>query len=306
MFKKNLFLFVIIAGFIFTPTMLSAQNLLVENKENPIGIDVANPRFSWQLISDKRNVVQTAYEIRVSDKPGDLLKNKNITWSSGKVFSDSSVHVSYKGKELQSNKKYYWQVRTWDNKGTSPSWSSPAYWQMGLLNASDWKAKWITPGYIEDSVMRPSPLFRKKFLTNKKIVSATAYITAHGLYEAAINGIRIGDAYLTPGWTSYNNRLQYQAYDVTNMLKQGNNAIAVTLGSGWYRGSLAWAANKNIYGKDIALLFQINITYADGSTDIITSDDSWKSSTGRIRYAEIYNGETDDATKEKNGWTLPG
>ncbi|MGH2649054.1 MAG: family 78 glycoside hydrolase catalytic domain, partial [Ginsengibacter sp.] len=144
------------------------------------------------------------------------------------------------------------------------------------------------------------------FLTNKKIVSATAYITAHGLYEAAINGIRIGDAYLTPGWTSYNNRLQYQAYDVTNMLKQGNNAIAVTLGSGWYRGSLAWAANKNIYGKDIALLFQINITYADGSTDIITSDDSWKSSTGRIRYAEIYNGETDDATKEKNGWTLPG
>ena len=306
MIKKNLLLFITLIGCIALPIKLSAQHLLVENKENPIGVDVRNPRFSWQLISDKRNVMQTAYEIRVSDNLPDLLKNRNIIWSSGKKFSDSSVHVSYKGKELQSNKKYYWQVRTWDNKGKSALWSPPAFWQMGLLNTSDWKAKWIVPGYIEDSVMRPSPLFRKEFSANKKIVSATAYITSHGLYEATINGQRIGDAYLTPGWTSYKNRLQYQAYDVTDLIKNGANAIGVTLGNGWYRGVIGFGDNINVYGKDIALLFQVNITYSDGSTDVVISDDSWKSSTGEIRYAEIYNGETDDARDKKIGWTLPG
>ena len=306
MIKKNLLLFITLIGCIALPIKLSAQHLLVENKENPIGIDVAYPRFNWQLISDKRNVMQTAYEIRVSENLSDLLKNRNIIWSSGKQISDSSVHLSYEGKELQSNKKYYWQVRTWDNKGKPPVWSPPAFWQMGLLNTSDWKAKWIVPGYIEDSVMRPSPLFRKEFSANKKIVSATAYITSHGLYEATINGQRIGDAYLTPGWTSYKNRLQYQVYDVTNLIKNGANAVGVTLGNGWYRGIIGFDNNINVYGKDIALLFQINITYSDGSTGFVISDDSWKSSTGEIRYAEIYNGETDDARDKKAGWTLPG
>src|SRR5450631_3112120 len=136
MIKKNLLLFITLIGCIALPIKLSAQHLLVENKENPIGIDVAYPRFSWQLISDKRNVMQTAYEIRVSDNLSDLLKNRNIIWSSGKQISDSSVHVSYEGKELQSNKKYYWEVRTWDNKGKSALWSPPAFWQMGLLNTS--------------------------------------------------------------------------------------------------------------------------------------------------------------------------
>ncbi len=221
-------------------------------------------------------------------------------------MSDSSVHVSYKGNELQSNKKYYWQVRTWDNTGKSSAWSAPAFWQMGLLSTSDWKAKWIEPGYIEDSIMRPSPLFRKDFSINKKIISATAYITSHGFYEATINGQRIGDAYLTPGWTSYKNRLQYQAYDVTNLVKDGANAIGVTLGNGWYRGIIGFSNHINVYGKDIALLLQINITYSDGSTGTVISDDSWKSSTGEIRYDEIYNGETIDARDEKAGWQLPG
>ncbi|HWH62816.1 MAG TPA: family 78 glycoside hydrolase catalytic domain, partial [Ginsengibacter sp.] len=306
MIKKFIFFAITFISCIVVPSRLLAQNLLVENKTNPVGVDAKNPRFSWQIISDKRNVMQGAYEIRISDNPSDLLKNKNIFWSSGKVFSDSSVHVAYKGKELQSNKKYYWQVRTWDNKYTPASWSSPAYWQMALLNTSDWKAKWITPGYVEDSIMRPSPLFRKEFSTNKKIVSATAYITAHGLYEATINGMRIGDAYLTPGWTSYKNRLQYQAYDVTNLIKNGTNAIGVTLGNGWYRGIIGFRNNIDKYGKDIALLLQVIITYGDGSTGIVISDESWKSSTGPIRYAEIYNGETDDARDEKTGWTLPG
>ncbi|WP_315822265.1 family 78 glycoside hydrolase catalytic domain [Paraflavitalea speifideaquila] len=126
------------------------------------------------------------------------------------------------------------------------------------------------------------------------------------MYEAQINGKRVGDAYLTPGWTSYNKRLQYQVYDVTDLLQQGSNAIGVTLGNGWYRSYLAWSNARNHYGSDIALLLQLDITYTDGTTQSILSDESWKSSTGAIRYSEIYHGETIDAREEKKGWATAG
>jgi alpha-L-rhamnosidase len=282
-------------------TQVTVSSLLTENRVNPVGMDVTNPRFSWQLQSDKRNVIQTAYEIKVS-----AAGKGNVTvWSSNKVMSDSSVHVVYKGSALESGKKYSWQVRVWDNGGKQSNWSMPAFFQMGLLNKSDWQAKWIEPGFTEDS-SRPCPIFRKQFTSTKKIISATAYITAHGLYEAQINGQRIGDAYLTPGWTSYKTRLQYQVYDVTDLLKNGSNAIGVTLANGWYRGTIGFSNSVNVYGKDIALLFQMNIVYSDGTSQIIVSDDSWKSSTGAIRYAEIYNGETVNARMDKTGWTSPG
>jgi alpha-L-rhamnosidase len=304
--KKSYFLFLLLILSISSFAQITVQHLLLENKINPIGIDVIMPRFSWQIISDNRNVMQSAYEIRISDNMLSLTKNKDVIWSTGKISSDSSVHLAYKGKALQPGKKYYWQVRVWNNKGKASAWSATAFWQMGLLNKDNWNAKWITPGYPEDRVNRPSPLFRKEFLSDKKIVSATAYITAHGLYEAEINGKRIGEAYLTPGWTSYKNRLQYQVYDVTPLLKKGVNAIGVTLGNGWYRGIIGFGNNINVYGSDIALLFQMNIKYSDGTTDSVISNENWKSSTGAIRYAEIYNGETIDARKEKKGWTLPG
>jgi alpha-L-rhamnosidase len=145
---------------------------------------------------------------------------------------------------------------------------------------------------------------RKQFVIQKKIASATAYITAHGLYEAFINGKRVGDAWFTPGWTAYKKRLQYQVYDVTPLLTGGNNAIGVMLGNGWYRGIIGYANNINYYGKDIALLCQIDIVYTDGTTESIISDGSWKCSTGAIRYNEIYNGEIQDARLEKKGWNL--
>lgn len=301
--------YLLLAALLLHMTVMSqsgVKELLVENRINPVGIDAASPRFSWQLVSGKRNVLQTAYEIRVANHPTALGKTPDLIWRSGKVTSDSSVHVAYKGGSLQPGQKYYWQVRVWDNQGGASAWSEPAYWQMGLLQPADWKAQWIEPGFTEDAANRPSPLFRKEFTTAKKIRSATAFITAHGLYEASINGKRIGDSYLTPGWTSYNKRLQYQVYDVASLLNQGNNAIGVTLGSGWYRGYLAWSDNKNSYGKDIALLFQLDITYTDGSTASIISDGSWKSSTGGVVSSEIYHGETIDARKEKAGWQLPG
>jgi alpha-L-rhamnosidase len=299
-----LFLFTQVLCF-FSYAQVKVEQLLTENLTDPIGLDVVNPRFSWQLISNKRNVLQTAYEIRLGTSPS-ISKGSDLQWTTGKVTSDSSVYVVYKGKPLQTGKRYYWQVRAWDNTGKVSSWSKPVFFQTAMLQPSDWTAKWIEPGFTEDSVTRPSPLFRKEFTASKNIISATAYITAHGMYEAQMNGKRVGDAYLTPGWTSYNKRLQYQVYDVTGLLKEGANAIGVTLGSGWYRGNLAWGGNKNTYGKDIALLFQLNVNYTDGTFETIISDDSWKSSTGDIRYSEIYHGETIDARQRKDGWANAG
>jgi alpha-L-rhamnosidase len=299
--KKIVFL---VTTFLFITFSSSAQvrvqNLLCENMVNPIGLGILNPRFSWQLVSDKRNIVQTAYEVIVSITAGK--NEKKPVWNSGKIVSQQSVYIPYSGSALQSNHTYSWTVRVWDNAGKTSSWSEPAFWQTGFLQVSDWKAKWIESTDPADSITAPALLFRKQFNATRKTQSATAYITTHGMYEATLNGSRVGNYYLTPGWTSYNKRLQYQTYDVTSLLKQGENAIGVTLGSGWYRTPLAWDNNKNLYGNKVALLFQLEITYTDGSSETIISDESWKSTDGAIRSSEIYNGEYADANYEKEGW----
>ncbi len=296
--KKILLGILLLAG-----GMASAQlyvtNLRTENWQDPICIDATQPRFSWQLNIPARNTMQTAYELK-------LMLDKKTIWQTGKTSSPQSVFISYQGTSLESNQLYHWQVRVWDNQGKTSAWSKPAFFKTGLLHSTDWKASWIEAGFKEDSINRPAQYFRKPFSLNKKIKSATAYITSLGMYEAHLNGKRIGDAYLTPGWTSYNKRLQYQAYDITGLLQSGENAIGVTLGNGWYRGFLAWDDHKNIYGKKPALLMQVMISFTDGSQSLITSDDSWQSSTGPIRYSEIYHGETYDARAEMNGWANPG
>ncbi|PWB27194.1 alpha-L-rhamnosidase [Flavobacterium sp. HTF] len=302
MIKKIIFLCLFLQ-IVTVKAQTQVTSFTTEGLTNPLGIDNPKPHFSWQLVSRQRNTMQLAYEIKVAESETGF--NKNVLWTTGKVVSGESLHIPYGGKSLESGKRYYWQVRVWDNKGKTTTWSSTSYWQMGLLKEDDWVAQWISPGYEEDSE-RASPLLRKEFIVGKKVKSATAYITAHGLYEAQINGKKVGDKYFTPGWTSYKKRLQYQVYDVSNMFKTGNNAIAVMLGNGWYRGYFSFGNTKNIYGTDISLLFQLNITYTDGSTETISSDGSWKSSTGAVRSSNIYAGETIDARLEKTGWAMPG
>lgn len=298
--KKCLLLSVLSVAFFIASAQVTVTSLLCENRVNPLGLDVLQPRLTWQLSSSQRNVLQSAYEVVVGLSASAT--GKDQVWSSGKVSSAQSVHVPYGGTALQTGKKYFWKVRVWDQNGKASAWSEAANWEMGLLQASDWKAKWIGQGFPEDSIMRPSPLFRRSFNLTKKVKSARAYITAHGIYEAFINGKRVGDAYLAPGWTSYNKRLQYQVYDVTNLLQSAANAIGVQLGSGWYRSHLAWEDNKNIYGKVSGLLLQLDITYTDGTKELVVTDENWKSSTGAIRYSEIYNGEIQDARQGNDAW----
>lgn len=281
--------------------------LLCENLKDPLGVVDPAPRLTWRILSDRRNTMQSAYEVRVATDPSDLARGANLAWNTGKTASDRSVHIPYAGKTLKSGTVYHWQVRVWDDQGKPSPWSPPAKWQTGLMQPSDWKAKWIGPGFSEDSVDQPSPYLRRSFRTQaKRIAQATAFITALGMYEGSINGRRIGDAVLTPGWTSYGKRLQYQQYDVTDLLRNGENAVGVVLGNGWYRGFIGFSGQNNFYGSRSGLLFQLDILYADGSRETIASDNLWTSSYGSIQSSEIYHGERIDNRLEKKGWDMPG
>jgi alpha-L-rhamnosidase len=283
---------------------LSVKDLTCEHKKDPIGLDVKQPRFSWKINGTGNNIMQSAYSVRVSTD--QKFSSTKIVWQTGKTESEESILQAYAGTDLKSGQRYFWQVKIWDNKGRESKWSDVAFWEMGLLSQSDWKAKWIE---MEGDTIRysPAPHFRKEFPVEKSIASARVYVTSHGFYELHLNGKKVGDQVLTPGWTSYGKRLQYQVFDVTGMLLKGNNAIGAVLGDGWYRGTLAWGDNWAIYGKKLGLLLQLKITFTDGSESLVVSDETWKASNdGAIRMNDIYNGETYDATKRLTGWDLSG
>lgn len=279
---------------------IQVGDLRCEYQNNPLGIDALRPRLSWVLLSDQRGSVQSAYQIRVMDDQGDL-------WDTGQVLSDESIHVPYGGPPLRSGQRCYWQVRVWDADGRATDWSKPASWEMGLLQAGDWQADWIAPDWDDDPAQsQPAPMLRRTFQLEGAVKTARIYVTSLGLYELHLNGQRVGDGLLTPGWTSYDRRLQYQTYDVTGLLHQGDNALGAILADGWYRGWLGFAGNRNTYGDRLALLLQLHVAYADGRAVVIASDKQWRATTGPIRLADIYMGETYDARMERTGWATPG
>jgi alpha-L-rhamnosidase len=303
--KSTILTLVLLALFGLAPAQdLLLKDLTVDHQINPIGTGNKQPRFSWKIAGKRNNIMQTAYFLRVATD--EKFQPSKIIWQSGKTESEESILLPYRGPDLKSDQKYFWQVKIWDNDGKETKWSPAASFETGLFSQSDWKAKWIEMNG-DTSRYSSSPYFRKEFMTGKQISSARVYVTAHGFYELEINGKKVGDQVLTPGWTSYSKRLQYQAYDVTSLLVKGNNAIGAILGDGWYRGTLAWGNNWAVYGKKLGILLQLNIRYTDGSETVIISDDTWKvSNNGPIRMNDIYNGETYDATKTLAGWSTTG
>jgi alpha-L-rhamnosidase len=276
--------------------------LICEYHTNPLGIDILKPRLSWQIVSAEENVLQTAYEIKVTDQSA---KGK-LLWNSGKVNSAQSIDITYDGPALKSMQRVSWQVRVWDNKGKVTAWSAPATWEMGILEPESWKASWITLGSEPDvKGSKPAQYFRKDFTTVKTIKSARVYVTSLGLYQIFLNGKKVSTDLFTPGWTSYKNRLQYQTYDVTSLL-QSKNSIAAIVGDGWYRGNIGWSSQNGYYGSKLALLAQLQINYTDGTSETVGTDGSWKVSNGPILFSDIYNGETYDARMELPGWSAAG
>ncbi|MCB0029518.1 MAG: alpha-L-rhamnosidase N-terminal domain-containing protein, partial [Anaerolineales bacterium] len=212
------------------------HSLRCENATNPLGIDVARPRLSWQLAGDQRGIAQTAYRIIVADSLAQLATNKGNIWDSKLVTSNESLWRHYKGPALQARQRYYWKVIVWDERNQRTQWSEPAFWEMGLLAEADWQADWITPDIeVDKEPMQPCPLLRTAFAAADDLVSARLYVTALGLYELQLNGRAVTSDCFTPGWTNYHKRLQYQTYDVTAQVSAGPNALGVMLGDGWYR-----------------------------------------------------------------------
>jgi len=292
-----------------TPSFVYGKSKIIkpvcEYQSNPMGIDISTPRLSWQIISEGENIKQTAYELRASGSVKGLTKKDELIWNSGKVESDQSVNVSYNGAPLKSMQRVYWQVRIWDNKNQASEWSQPAFWEMGILEPQTWKASYIGLKEINDvGKSRPAQFFRKEISLTKKVKSARLYITSLGLYQVFINGQKVSSDLFSPGWTSYNKRLQYQTYDVSSLVK-ATTSIGAMLGDGWYRGSIGWGQN-NYYGDQLALLLQLSIEYTDGTSELVITDPSWKATTGPILSSEIYHGEIYDARLEMPGWNQPG
>ncbi len=262
------------------------QDLRISYRKNPIGMDEA-PRFSWKLVSEKRDVVQKYYQIQV-------VHQGKLVWDSGCVESSQSALVPFQGGKLQPMTDYQVQVSVWDNYGELGQ--EQGSFETGLMDKENWRADWITHSLGEQETA--CPVFVRRFPVQKKVRKARLYATCCGVYEACINGKKAGDLFLAPGWTSYHHRLQYQTYDVTGLLGE-ENEIRITVGNGWYRGELGFDAKPDRYGHRTALLAMVCVEYEDGERDFVGTDESWSVETGEILFSEIYHGETLDYTAEK-------
>ncbi|MEP6894457.1 MAG: glycoside hydrolase family 78 protein, partial [Chloroflexota bacterium] len=281
---------------------ITISRITIEHLRDAFSIRTDRPRLSWVVETDIQNWHQSGYEIEAYDSDGRL------THQTGRIESNQSVLIPWPFAPLASRERITVRIRVEGNAGGNSEWSEPVVLETGLLSTSDWNARFISPTWDEDvTKSNPSPYLRREFGLHAGIKSARLYITSLGLHEAQLNGQVIGDHVFSPGWTVYDERLRYQTFDVTAMLNVGKNAIGAILGDGWFRGRIGFAAGRrNIYGEHLALLVQLEVQYADGSSEIITSDGNWRAATGPILMNSIYDGETYDARLEHSGWSLPG
>ncbi len=301
---------------------IKPEQLTCEYAADPL-IDIENPRFAWINANPaKRNgAAQSAYRIRVATSPDGF---ENPVWDTGVVESAESSFITYEGSSLKSRTSYWWQVMVWDEQGRASAWSEPAHWHMGMLSPEEWQGEWIgAPWQGEESydVMKSTafehaPLLRKAFKVKGPIKQARYYGTGLGYHELYINGERIGEDYFSPNQTNYDVRpelanrsivvtdpfeeytVMYLWHDVTELLQQGDNAIGVILGNGFYDITTHWVQG---YGTP-RFIGQIEIDYEDGTSEVVASDSSWRIERSAIVSDQIYHGEHYDARLEHEGW----
>ncbi len=307
---KNIYLLI---GFLFVVMMAGCGNaqtevtsLRVEMQENPNGVAITHPRFSWQIRSALSDVVQQSYQIQVAGSENDLKKEQNLLWNSGIIESDLSVLIPYAGEELQSRKSFFWRVKVTTNKGET-AWSETGYWSMAILDNAEWQAQWIGEDSLsnQDETMKGNTrlaarYLRKPFSADKQVKRAMLYISGLGNYKAYLNGEKVSDDVFAPTVSWYPERVYYNVYDVTSLAKKGDNLLAVKLGNGRYFGMRE--SVTQVFGLP-RLLAQLELEYGDGTTELILSDASWKiTSKGPIIANNEFDGEEYDARLEMDNW----
>ncbi|MCL8014900.1 glycoside hydrolase family 78 protein [Streptomyces sp. AS02] len=284
----------------------TVTDIRFEHVCDALGIGTGCPRLSWTTLTGAPDWLQTGYEIELTVPAGaDAAGGRPVTVQ---VASADSVLVPWPFEPLGARDSGSVRVRVTGSDGRVTPWSEPATAEVGLLAPDDWSAVFVTPDWDEDAQCdQPSPMLRHEFQLSGPVRSARLYATALGVYEAEINGSRVGDQLLAPGWTAYDKRLRYQTYDVTALLKPGRNALGAILGDGWFRGRIGFdGKTRALYGDRLAFLAQLEVAYADGTTERITTDTSWQAATGPIVSSSLYDGEAYDARLERAGWTEPG
>lgn len=277
-------------------------NLKCEHLVNPLGIDVAQPRLSWNIVDRRQGAIQKAYHILVGTDSLEIANGVGKTLNTGKVKGDAML-VNYSGGRLQPFTKYYWRVQCWDMHNKSHM-SEISSFETGFMQTASWKGNWISDGIDKD--LKPAPYFRKPFDISKRIKSARAYIAVAGLYELYINGTKTGNHRLDPMYTRFDRRTLYVTYDITSQLQQGENIVGVILGNGWYnhQSTAVWYFHQAPWRARPEFCMDLRITYDDGTVETISTDKDWKTTKGPITFNSIYTGEHYDARLEQDGWNL--
>ena len=322
--KKSLLILLLLSFFVLSQAQFSVYQLTCEQQENPIGIDTQTPCFSWKIQSQQRGFKQSAYRIQVSNTPDW----NNPIWDSQKQPDDKSILIPYSGGKLNAANTYYWRVMCWNNQGDASGWSAANTFTTGLFSGKEWgKAQWVAfekdnkderivpalHGLSNDAQERfddkitglyKLPQFRKEFALKKEVEQALVFVSGVGHFDLFINGGKVGNNFLDPGWTQYDARSLYVSFNVTSQLQQGNNALGVMLGNGFYN------VPRERYWKILSsfgapkMILKLCITYTDGTSEEIVSDKTWKAAESPITYSSIYGGEDYDATREQKGWML--
>lgn len=312
---------------------MSVAQLGCESRIDPLGVDVAQPRLNWILLSSQRGDRQTAYQILAASSQVLLEGDHGDLWDSGKVVSNETLQIPYVGRTLRSSQQVFWKVRVWDADGAVSSWSTPGTWTMGLLDQPAWHARWISAAGAEKYALsyptarkdfrdrawfaQPNPnapqagdpnfsslLVRREFTIKRKLVRALVHVSGLGQYELTVNGAKVGDDLFSPGWTEYRKTVLYDTHDITRHIAAGENAIGLILSNGMYNiqpDAVRYVKFLNSFGP-LKVIAQVRLEYAEGTVEVIGTDATWQVSPGPVTYSNLFGGEDHDARLVQAGW----